>query len=49
MTEKAAGMKFSDWSYTRPGYSGVRNKMNIYKNEMQNASSYQISVKHGLT
>lgn len=34
-------MKFSEWSYTRPDYSAVRNKITGYKSEMQNASSYQ--------
>lgn len=34
-------MKFSEWSYTRPDYSAVRNKITGYKNEMLNASSYR--------
>ncbi len=40
MSDKAIGMKFSDWSYTRPDYAKIRNKIISYRNEMQNATSY---------
>lgn len=42
MAGKTVGMKFSEWSYTRPDYPEVRNKINSYKSKMQNASSYQM-------
>ncbi len=42
MSEKAIGMKFSDWSYTRPDYAEIRNKIISYRSEMQNATSYQM-------
>ena len=35
-------MKFSEWGYTRPDYSEVKKKINDCKNNMQNATSYQI-------
>ncbi len=42
MADKAVGMKFSSWSYTRPDYAEIRNKIMNYRNEMQNATSYQM-------
>ncbi len=42
MADKAVGMKFSDWSYTRPDYAEIRNKIINYRNEMQNADSYRM-------
>lgn len=35
-------MKFSEWRYTRPDYTAVKEKMNDCKSRMQKAVSYQI-------
>lgn len=35
-------MKFSEWSYKRPDYSKVKDKINDCKNKMQKAASYQM-------